>query len=106
MHALTYFSPNNKNKPDFPWLADEIAEPRPDMNIKVAASTVSEKSTYILGQKRNASMYAKCLLYELCIALKKHAVIKKNSKMVLENVLCQFLNLLRRWLYRGFLNLM
>ena len=24
-------------KPDFPSLADEIAEPRPDMNIKVAA---------------------------------------------------------------------
>ena len=31
-------------KPDFPALADEIAEPRPDMNIKVAAFTVSEKS--------------------------------------------------------------
>ena len=32
------------NKPDFPSLADEIAEQRPDMNIKVAAFTVSEKS--------------------------------------------------------------
>ena len=32
------------NKSDIPSLADEIAEPRPDMNIKVAASTVSEKS--------------------------------------------------------------
>ena len=31
-------------KPDFPYLADELAEPRPDMNIKVAAFTVSEKS--------------------------------------------------------------
>ena len=31
-------------EPDFPCLADEIAEPRPDMNIKVAAFTVSEKS--------------------------------------------------------------
>ena len=31
------------NKPDFPSLADEIAEPNPDMNIKVAAFTVSEK---------------------------------------------------------------
>ena len=30
-------------EPDFPGLADEIAEPRPDMNIKVAAFTVSEK---------------------------------------------------------------
>ena len=31
-------------KTDFPSLADEIAEPRPDMNIKVAAFTESEKS--------------------------------------------------------------
>ena len=29
-------------KPDFPSLADEIAEPYPDMNIKVAAFTVSK----------------------------------------------------------------
>ena len=31
-------------EPDFPCSADEIVEPRPDMNIKVAAFTVSEKS--------------------------------------------------------------
>ena len=31
-------------EPDFPSLADEITEPRPDMNIKVADFTVSEKS--------------------------------------------------------------
>ena len=31
-------------EPDFPTLADEIAEPHPDLNIKVAAFTVSEKS--------------------------------------------------------------
>ena len=30
--------------PDFPSLADETAEPSPDMNVKVAAFTVSEKS--------------------------------------------------------------
>ena len=34
-------------EPDFPCFADEIAEPRPDMNIKVAAFTVSEKFVYI-----------------------------------------------------------
>ena len=34
-------------KPDFPSLADEIAEPHPDMNIKVAAFTVSGKSSNI-----------------------------------------------------------
>ena len=32
------------NKTDFTSLADEIAKPHPDMNIKVAAFTVSEKS--------------------------------------------------------------
>ena len=36
-------------EPDYPCLADEIAEPRPDMNIKVAAFTVSEKSSNIDG---------------------------------------------------------
>ena len=35
---------NKSIKPDFPSLADEIALPRPDMNIKVAAITVSKKS--------------------------------------------------------------
>ena len=34
----------NSIKPDFPSIADEIAEPRPDMNIKVATFTVREKS--------------------------------------------------------------
>ena len=32
-------------KPNFPSLADEIAEPRPGMTIKVAAFTVNEKSS-------------------------------------------------------------
>ena len=36
-------------KPDFPSLADEMAEPRPDMNIKVAAFTVSERSINTTG---------------------------------------------------------
>ena len=37
-------------KPDFPSLGDEIAEPRPDINIKVAAFTVSEKSINMINQ--------------------------------------------------------
>ena len=32
------------NKTSIPFQTDEIAEPHPDMNIKVAAFTVSEKS--------------------------------------------------------------
>ena len=35
-------------RPDFPSLADEIAEQHPDMSIKVAAFTVSEKSSIFL----------------------------------------------------------
>ena len=31
------------NKTDFPSIADAIAEPHPDMNIKVAAFTVNEE---------------------------------------------------------------
>ena len=41
------FSIHQIIEPDFPCLADEIAETRPDMNIKVAAFTVSEKSINI-----------------------------------------------------------
>ena len=41
---LIYSLPNYKIKLDFPSLADDIPEPRPDMNIKFAAFTVSEKS--------------------------------------------------------------
>ena len=44
--------------PDFPSLADEIAEPRPDMNIKVAAFTVSEKSI----NTKNKDLYEMVLL--------------------------------------------
>ena len=36
-------------EPYFPSLADEIAKPHPDMNIKVAAFTVSEKSINTLN---------------------------------------------------------
>ena len=46
MHARLG-DPNNlliQIEPDFPCLADVIAKPCPDMNIKVAAFTVSEKS--------------------------------------------------------------
>ena len=45
------------NKPDFPSLADEIAEPRPDMNIKVAAFTLSEKSINNLVHARTSEQF-------------------------------------------------
>ena len=61
MHACLR-GPNNlsilhqtKIEPDFPCLADEIAEPRPDMNTKVATFTISEKSINTNAQNRNAS---------------------------------------------------
>ena len=39
-------------QPDFPSLADEKAESHPDMNIKVAAFTESEKSSNIERAQR------------------------------------------------------
>ena len=47
-------------EPDFPCLADEIAEPRPDMNIKVAAFTVSKKSISIQIFKNSANVFLFC----------------------------------------------
>ena len=55
MHARLR-GPNNllilhlikKKEPAFPCLADEIAEPRPDMNIKVTAFTESMKFYYMI----------------------------------------------------------
>ena len=62
-------------EPDFPCLADEIAEPRPDMNIKVTAFTVSEKSinTDVLVLKLCMSflMIGRCL----CVLNKTHIFI-------------------------------
>ena len=53
-HVCAAQNANNSIKPDFPSIADEIAKPRPDMNIKVAAFTVSENSscTYYIGEQR------------------------------------------------------
>ena len=45
---LTLYQTINKNCTDFPSLVDEIAESHPDMNIKVAAFTESEKSSNML----------------------------------------------------------
>ena len=42
-------------KPDFPSLADEIAEPRPDMNIIVATFTVRDKSINISHNQKRLS---------------------------------------------------
>ena len=43
MHAHLRGQNNLLIEPDFACLTDEIAEPRPDMNIKVDAFSVSEK---------------------------------------------------------------
>ena len=41
-------SPNYKKESNFPCLADNFAEPRPDMNIKVTAFRESIRFYYIL----------------------------------------------------------
>ena len=52
-------------EPDFSCLADEMAEPRPDMNIKVAAFTVSEKSINIQKNRHNEMDEKKYLQFQL-----------------------------------------
>ena len=51
---------------DFPCLANEIAEPRPDMNIKAAVITVSKKSINTNNQSwtftRASTVSAKILM--------------------------------------------
>ena len=49
-------------KPDIPSLANEIAEPHLDMNIKVAAVTVSEKSS-------NRLVCLKCVILWYCLVI-------------------------------------
>ena len=66
----------NYNKPDFPSLADEIAEPRPDMNIKVAAFTVSEKSI----NRRHGHVHGNHLLQKREYAMKVIHVFKVTQK--------------------------
>ena len=53
------------NKPDFPSLADEIAEPHPDMNIKVTAFTVSEKSSNTMHIWQNPFTFSSLLVLGL-----------------------------------------
>ena len=45
------------NKPDFPSSADDIADPCPDMNNKVAVFTLSEKSIITVHSLYNTSHY-------------------------------------------------
>ena len=56
-------------KPDFCCLADEIAEQRPYMNIKVTAFTVTEKSinnwSGNSGQKRLIFICIQCMYFSL-----------------------------------------
>ena len=68
MHARSR-GPNNLilKEPDFPCLADEIAEPRPDIYIYiiVAAFTVSEKSINTM-QMQKKKIKIKQVLYSFC----------------------------------------
>ena len=58
-------------EPDFPSLADEIAEPHPDMNIKVAAFTESEKS-------RNSTL-ARSKFYRLAHYILVHVIPHRRT---------------------------
>ena len=69
-------------KPDSPSLADEIAVPRPDMNIKVAAFTVSEKSINIkIKNQTKIKIHIKneCLVYLHCLPVRTHPSARNIS---------------------------
>ena len=58
-------------KPDFSSLADEIAQPRPDVNINAAAFTVGEKSYNTIVQWK--SRYT--LLIDFSLTVKAATII-------------------------------
>ena len=51
-----YFFTKLQKEPDFPSLADEIAEPHPDINIKVTAFTENKKFYYTLNNLQKAEI--------------------------------------------------
>ena len=59
------------NKPEFPSITNEIAEPRPDMNIKVAAFTVSEKSINIVVVFLAQQSYPLINISQLILAIRQ-----------------------------------
>ena len=63
-------------KPDFPSLADEIAEPHPDMNIKVAALTVSEKSSNTKNQGDSNSEVIICFVLNLSCSISRSYIYR------------------------------
>ena len=73
-------------EPDFPCLAVEIAEPGPDMNIKVAAFTVIEKSintlpaNFFLPMFQDEKKRHRCSLY---LSIGKPRKFKKGEKVIL-----------------------
>ena len=80
-----------KLAPDFPFLADEIAESHQDMNIKVAAFTVSEKSCIIYDNDKyvKVSKGAKIILYVLDeVSYISYLVTVNDLTRVQRKILC------------------
>ena len=76
------------NKTYFPSLADEIAEPQPDMNIKVAAFTVSEKSSNtcnISFSRVHLPEICRCLQWQYIVSLKE--TIQRNQSYHLSYII-------------------
>ena len=61
-------------EPDFPCLADEIAKPSTEMNIKVAAFTVNEKSIRSTANTLCAGKFA-CFVFQNQLFPKIHSRI-------------------------------
>ena len=63
-------------KPDFPSLADEIAEPHPDMNIKVDTLTVSEKSSKTNNHRDSNSEVITCFVLNLSCSISRSYIYR------------------------------
>ena len=68
-------------EPDYPFWADEIAEPRSDMNIKVAAFTLTQKLYYTHSWSYRGAQYFKRLTSSNGLGNKKSIVLEVKSKL-------------------------
>ena len=76
-------------EPDFPSLADEIAEPYPDMNIKVTAFAVSERSInmflYLAPYSPTSIKKVRCMPIDM-----KHVKQgKSHFELIMDSLICE-----------------
>ena len=70
--------PNYEKIPDFPFCVDGIAESRPDMNIKVAAYTVTHLPNYTQCKVTSGLKYVK-VGFEWGSTLNRHGSLMRED---------------------------